>query len=204
MAKTSLQTKGKNEANYVKFVENVIVKLTENSALFTDLDPTIVEIEGALSSFKKAQADAAFRDMRFVVIKNQELAVLKRMVYDLWLYVEKVAKGDPSVIMAAGFVPVKSGSPVGESPKPQNLRAEVNVNVPGMTTLKVNAWKRALVYQFEYRKRGEGNPWETVLSSKAKITISNLESMSFYDFRVAYIGRDSLVTYSDTVSAAIL
>lgn len=92
---------------------------------------------------------------------------------------------------------------MGGSPKPQNLRAEANINVPGMATLRVNYWKNALVYQFEYRKKGDENSWQTVLSSKSKVSISGLDSMSFYEFRVAYIGRDSLVTYSDTVSAAI-
>ncbi|SFT02788.1 fibronectin type III domain-containing protein [Sphingobacterium wenxiniae] len=203
MAKTTLQTKNKNEDGYVKFVENILVKLTENVAIFPEPDPSIADLQIAFDGFKRAQADATYRDMRLVKIKNQQFAQLKQMVYELSLYVEKVAKGDPTLILAAGFMPSKLGMPIGPAPKPLTLRANLKTGHRGMMQLQVNTWKGALMYRFEYRKKSSTDDWVHVLSAKSKVLLTGLESMQEYEFRVAYLGRDPMVTYSDVLTAPV-
>lgn len=205
MAKTTLQTGTKNgEAQYVKYVENIIVKLTENAALFPDLDPPLADLEDQLSAVKKAQADAAYRDKRFVVIKNQTLAALKLVVYHLSMYVERKANGDAAIILAAGFIPSKDGAPfTNPAPKPKNFVVEISANLSGIANLRVANWKSVLLYQFEYRKKNGNGEWNRIMSSKGKLTLTGLEPVQEYEFRVAYIGRNPLVTYSDVVSSYI-
>jgi len=208
MAKTTLQTGaiGTGEAQYVKFVENIVVKLTENAGMFPDMDPSLADLEQALATLKQAQADAAYRDKRLVVIKNQAFATLKTMVYHLSLYVERKANGDAAVILAAGFNPSKKGgtTTISPAPKPANLIVEINVHISGMTNLKTTFWKGVLAYQFEYRKKNSGEDWTRVVSSKSKVTITGLEPVQEYEFRVAYIGRNPQMTYSDVVSSYVL
>lgn len=205
MAKTTLQTGTKSgEAQYVKYVENIIVKLTENASLFPDLDPPLADLEDRLSAVKKAQADAAYRDKRFVVMKNQALTALKLVVYHLSMYVERKANGDAATILAAGFIPAKTGAPdTDPAPKPKNFVVEVSANLSGIANLKVASWKKVLIYQFEYRKKNGNGEWNRIVSSKTKLMLTGLEPVQEYEFRVAYIGRNPLVTYSDVVSSYI-
>ena len=204
MAKTTLQTgTSSGEAQYVKFVENIVVKLTDNAASFPDVDPTLADLQQALTAFKKAQADAAYRDKRLVVIKNQALASLKTVVYHLSLYIERKANGDPAIILSAGFNPSKTFTLKGEAaPKPKNFSVAVSANLSGVADLRVNNWRAVLVYQFEYRKKN-GEEWKRVMSSRSRVTITGLDPVQEYEFRVAYIGRNPLLTYSDIVSSYV-
>lgn len=206
MAKTTLKTGGLSggEAQYVKFVENIVVKLTENTALFPGVEPKRDALKQALTAFKRAQADAAYRDKRLVVIKNQAYAALKAEVYRLSLYVERQAEGDEATILAAGFIPSKRGVPVLEpAPKPKTFLVKVNAQVSGVADLKVNGWRRVVAYQFEYRKKNSDSHWNKVISSKSKVTITGLEPVQEYEFRVAYIARNPQITYSDVVSSYV-
>ena len=207
MAKVTLQTGStqRGEAQYVKFAENILVKLTENAAMFDDVTPALADLEEALASLKQAQADAAYGDRRFVLIKNQAFRALKEVVYQLSLYVESKARGDASVILAAGFNPSKTrgANSLAPAPKPKYFSMDVNVHVPGMIVLKTNFWKGVLAYQFEYRKKDSAEDWTRVVSSRSKLTLSGLASVQQYEFRVAYIGRNPQITYSDVLTSYV-
>lgn len=206
MAKTSLKTGllKNGEAQYVQYVENIVAKLTENAALFSGVESNLDALEHALILFKRTQADAAYRDRRMVIIKNQAYASLKAEVYRMSLEVERNADGDEAMILAAGYIPSKRGIPVLEpAPKPKTLLVRVNQHVSGVAELKVNGWRRVLTYQFEYRKKNSDMAWIPVMSSKSKVTITGLEPVQEYEFRVAYIARNPQITYSDVVSSYV-
>lgn len=204
MAKPILQFRSLSGPQLAQYADNILVKMTENAIVFPDPDPSLADLESVLTLFNRSLADAAFRDMRQVEIKNQHLAALRQVIFELSLYVTKVSKGDRAIILAAGFMPSKTAAPIGVAPKPQDFRAQLMLDNPGHVRLRVNAWKPTLVYQFEYRKRQEGEPWKHVLSSKSTCVISGLETLEAYEFRVAYINSDPLVTYSDVVSTHVL
>lgn len=204
MAKATLQFKQLTEPQLARYGENILIKMTENATLFPDPDPSLADLESALTLFNRSLADAAYRDMRQVKIKNQYLGALKQVIFELSLYVTKVSKGDRTVILAAGFLPTRDPVPVGSAPKPQNFRVELMTANPGYVRLRVKAWNPALVYQFEYRKKNGTGIWEPVLSSKSNCIVSGLESLEEYEFRAAYIGSDPLVTYSDVISMHVL
>src|SRR5690606_28366837 len=106
--------------------------------------------------------------------------------------------------LAAGFIPSKRGMRVLEpAPKPKIFIVEVNAQISGVADLKVNGWRRVLAYRFEYRKKNSDSHWNPVLSSKSKVTITGLEPVQEYEFRVAYIGRNPQITYSDIVSSYV-
>src|SRR5690554_6556247 len=192
-AKPTLQFKSLSGPQLATHAENILVKMTENDTLFPDPDPSLADLESALTAFNRSLADAAFRDMRHVEIKNQHLTALREVIFGLSLYVTKVNKGDRAVILAAGFFPSKVAAPIGAAPKPDNFRAELMLGNPGHVRLRVNSWKPVLVYQFEYRNVQEGAAWKTVLSSKSSCVVSGLDTLAKYEFRVAYIGSDPLI-----------
>lgn len=204
MKKPVVSSKTGTESKLIAYASNVVKKSTENAALFPDATEKVTLLESALADYMDSRAEAAFRDMRQVVIKNQQAVTVRQALYDLSLHVESVAKGDPNILLAAGFIPGKDNSAsVGQAPKANDLR--VAVPHPGTNTvqLRVNRWRPAKFYQFEYRKAGSMNEWTAVLSSKSKLTIADLEYREEYEFRVTYLGTDPTPNYSDTVRCLV-
>ena len=204
MKKPAVSSKTGTESQLIAYASNVVKKTTENADLFTDAAEKVAQLESALANYTDSRAEASFRDMRQVVIKNQQAVVVRQALYDLSLHVESVAKGDPNILLAAGYIPRKSRTAnIGQAPKANDLR--VIVTHPGTNTvqLRVNRWRPARFYQFEYRKASSLNEWIKVLSSRSKMSISNLEYAQEYEFRVTYLGTDPTPNYSETVRCLV-
>ncbi|MBD1421377.1 hypothetical protein [Sphingobacterium chuzhouense] len=205
MAKPVLTSKTRTESRLVQYASNVVKKSKENADLFPDATEKVTLLETALADYTDSLSEAAFRDMRQVVIKNQQAVLVRQLLYDLSLHVESVAKGDANIVLAAGFVPGKNNAPnAGISPRANDLRAVVTHPGTNTVQLRVNPWRPARFYQFEYRKAGSLNEWTTVLSTKSKLGISNLDYLQEYEFRVTYLGTNPTANYSDTVRCVVV
>lgn len=142
MAKPVLTSKTRTESKLVQYASNVVKKATENATLFPDATEKVTQLETVLADYTDSLSEAAFRDMRQVVIKNQHAVLLRQLLYDLSLHVESVAKGDPNIVLAAGFVPSKNSvSYAGISPKANDLRAAVTHPGTNTVQLRVNPWR---------------------------------------------------------------
>ncbi len=204
MAKPTLSSKTGTEAKLLQYAETVLAKTTENASIFPEPQPSLDDLAAAIDQFRGSMTEASFRDMRQVVLKNQHATALKEILYNLSLYVETVAQGDPAIVLAAGFIPSKDlRGPVGPSPKPHDLRAVVRDTGTQSVHVRVDAWKYARYYQFEYRKIGSEEPWTRILSTRSKIHVTGLEYLKEYEFRVTYLGPDPALNYSETVRCAV-
>lgn len=201
MAKPTLSSKIGTATKLLTYAENVLQKTKDNADLFTDAAETIVLLETAVEAYRNGLVESAYRDRRQVVIKNQQAETLKRVLHTHALYVESVSAGDPNVILAAGFIPSQSTvqPPVGASPRPSDLRAEIKHAGTCSVHLRVNSWKYARYYQFEYRKVGSLSEWTRVLSTRSRTVIQELEKGQEYEFRATYLGSDPAPNYCDTV-----
>src|SRR5690606_5741427 len=103
-------------------------------------------------------------------------------IYDLALYVDKVCMGDPAMILAAGFLPRRGGSPTGIAPKPMDFRVSLPRINSQTVKLRVKSWSHARVYRFEYRKVLDGEDWRMVLRSKSTCLLQGLEKLAEYEF----------------------
>lgn len=205
MAKPTLSSKIGTGAKLLQYAETVLAKTTENASIFAEPQPSLAELEAAIEQFRTSMTEASFRDMRQVVLKNQHATALKEILYNLSLYVETVAQGDPAIVLAAGFIPSKQlHEPVGLSPKPHDLRAEVRDAGTQSVHVRVRAWKFARYYQFEFRKLQSGGEWTRILSTRSKIHVTDLDYLQEYEFRVSYLGSDPALNYSDTVRCAVV
>lgn len=206
MAKPTLHSKIGTAAKLLTYAENVLQKSKDNADLFIDAAETMVELEAAIAAYRKGMTEAAYRDMRQVVIKNQQAEVLKQILQRHALYVEMVANGDPNLILASGFTPNRSTvqPAAGMSPKANDLRVEVKHTGTNSVNLRVDAWKSARFYQFEFRKADSMNDWASVLSTKSRTVIKGLESKQEYEFRVTYLGTDPTPNYSETVRCFVV
>lgn len=206
MAKPTLSSKIGTATKLLTYAENVLKKSTENADLFNDAAPTLVELEAAIVAYRNGLTESAYRDMRQVVIKNQQAEALKQLLYQHALYVETVSNGDPNLILAAGFIPNKSTvqPAMGMSPRPNDLRAEVKHVGTNSVHLRVNSWKPARFYQFEFRKAGSMNEWTRILSTKSRTVVPGLEDKQEYEFRTTYLGTDPTPNYSEIVRCFVV
>ena len=204
MKKPTLQSGVKNAAKLLQYADNILLKMTENVDLFPEPDPTLAELDTAIAGFREALSEAAHRDMRMVELKNQQQVVLRQVIYNLSLYVDRVAQGNAATILAAGFLPTKDAERTGPAPKPTDFRVTLPRPNSQTAELSVKAWAPARMYRFEYRRVDGTGDWEQVLCSKSTCVLEGLAKLKEYEFRVAYIGTDPTVTYSDAIRSYVL
>ena len=194
----------KNATELLRYAEHIHLKMNENADLFPDPVPGLEELETRLEAYRDAYAEATFRDKRAVVLKKQRGAELQEVIYRLSHYVDAVAQGDPAVILAAGYEASKpSTNRIGRTPKAENLRVEYVQVGSGIVVLKVDPWRPARMYRYEYRKAGT-QEWESLLHSTSTLELTELEMLEEYEFRVSYIGRDAVPNFSDVTKALVV
>lgn len=206
MAKPVLSSKTRTAATLMQYAENVLTKTTENANLFTDPFPTLSELAAGIQAYRISLTEAAFRDMRQVELKNEQMAKLKKLLYNLSLYVQTIAQGNAAIILAAGFIPSKtsSGKTAIPTPKPRDFSVSLSQAGLCMVNIRIKPWTPARFYQFEYRKTGIGSDWTKILTGKPRILIRDLEHLQEYEFRVTYLGRNATPNYSDTVRCYVV
>lgn len=202
MAKPNFASK--NATELLRYAEQIFKKMTENADMFTDPVPDLETLESRLSAYRAAFVEASFRDQRAVILKGQEGKKLQEVIYRLSHYVDAVAQGDPGIIVAAGYRPSRTrDGEMSRTPKAENLRvSHVQVGI-GIVHVRINPWKLARLYRYEYRKKGS-EEWTGILHSKSTLELRDLDRLQEYEFRVSYIGRDIELNFSDTVTALVV
>lgn len=194
----------KDATELLRYAEHIFLKMTENADLFTAPNPDLTVLQSALTAYREAYAEATFRDKRAVILKQQQGAELQEVIYRLSQYVDAVAQGNPATILAAGYdVGQPTTNRVGRTPKAENLRVEHIQVGTGIVQLKVQPWRPARLYRYEYRKVGT-ETWDGVLGSKSTQELSGLDMLQTYEFRASYIGTDTTPNYSDITTAIVV
>lgn len=205
MSKPTLHSDRLSAAELTRYATQIYGKMQDQMALFPTPSPSLTVLEDAIADYRIATTEAAFRDTRAITIRNQSREVLEDILYELSKYVDTVAKGDPGIVLAAGFIPSKSkGSRHGRPPKANSLWVKSDYIGSGRVELRTDPWAGARMYQFELRIKDSGDAWREVLSSKSTCVVTGLESFTEYEFRVAYRGVDPEVIYSDVINSYVL
>lgn len=190
------------DAALMEYANRIWKEMTNNASLFPDPTPDLETFKEAADGFQQAITDAAYRDRRAVLIREGKRKELLKCLRYLSFYVDFIARGNEDIILESGFVPSKPQSSSEQIPLTEDFRATPTIGT-GAIKLRIKAWRLARVYQFEYRKKGEDNPWITVLSSKSSCTLSNLELLEEYEFRVCYVGRTGKSPYSEVITSRV-
>lgn len=202
MAKPLIRSK--NATELLHYAEQIFQKMKENEEMFPEPVPGLQTFETHLIAYRKAFAEASFRDQRAVILKGQAAVQLQAAIYRLSQYVDAVSEGDPAVIVASGYrVSQPRSETVGRSPKAEHLRVEHPQVGSGIVRLRVKAWRPARLYSYEYRQKGTES-WTAVLASRSSLELHGLEMMKEYEFRVSYISTDTTMNYSDVITAFVV
>src|SRR5690606_29817602 len=191
MNKLKLNEKGQSDVQLMQTAEQILSKMAQEATLFPTPVPELTALETALTAFRNSATEAAYRDTRAILIRKQKRKELVYVLKELAKYVDTIANGDDSIILAAGFsVRKESDSYGGLVPKAQRPIAEPSEIGSGRILLKTEPWAGARMYDFQFRIKGSTEAWNSQLSSKSTCLIEGLETFKEYEFRATYIGID--------------
>ena len=160
----------------------------------TDVAGVIAAYNGNLSAPPSKENTQEKRQNRLVLID-----LLNRLALYVTTTGESLAEWESS-----GFSLTSLPQPVGVLAKAQNFT--VKPFQAGSINLSLNKIDGADGYCFQYTQVVAGEPlaWESVQSTKTRITISSLSSGTQYAFRVYGIGSNPTIVYSDQVNSFVL
>lgn len=205
MSKLTIKEVQQTDVQLMQTAEQIFTKMTAEATLFSTPVPALATLETALIAFRNSATEAAYRDTRAILIRNQKRASLVYLIKELGKYVDTIANGDDSIVLAAGFSLRKAnGSYHGLVPKAKAPLAEPKEIGSGRILLRTNPWTGARMYDFQCRIKGSPEAWTSQLSSKSTCMIEGLEQFKEYEFRVTYIGIDPTPNYSDSTSSYVL
>lgn len=205
MSNLKFNEKDYKDVQLMQLAEQIHTKMGQDSALFPEPMPELSVLQSALVAFRNAATEAAYRDKRAVMIRNQKRQELVYVLKELAKYVDTVAKDNDIVVLAAGF-DIRKGSTSysGLVPKAQRPVAEPSDIGSGRISLRTEPWAGARMYQYQFRVKGSEDGWSTQLSTKSTCAVEGLEAFREYEFRVSFMGIDPRLNYSDVTSSFVL
>jgi hypothetical protein len=195
-------TRGR-DGDLVNITYNVVTGIKNNSTVFPNPPAALADAEKLLPDYQEALRNAAGRDRKQVILKNDKRKKLRALLAELETYVIDTSKGDPAVLASSGFPLIGKGaekpmSPVGD--------LDVQTGVTGQATTSVKRVTGARAYMHQYTTAetpaSETN-WVSVGSSDPDYTFTGLQSGVKHWFRVAAIGLKGQLAYSAPVARFI-
>lgn len=180
--------------------DSIIGQLTNNPHFLTP-SPTLVEMKSFKEAFHVAHLAAIQGDRAAVAEKNAAREVLISKLHLLGNYVMFTAEGDEVALSTSGFDLVKPPAPKPPVTKPEGIALEDGPSA-GELLLKFNKVPGARSYQYEYTPDPvlpESN-WQVQTGTVRKNLFAGLESGKRYWCRVAAVGNNKQLVYSDPVS----
>lgn len=182
---------------------SIISSMTGN-AHFPTPTPSLAEIETAADNFSSALVKAGTGNRADVADKNAKREVLVDQLRRFCKSINVIANGDAAMLLTSGFDLSKDPQPTVIS-KPEILRVENGV-ASGQLLVSVKAVKGAYSYLHEYTTDATLAPdsWVTAMSTSAKAVFNNLQPGTMYYCRVAAVGSNNQVLYSDAASRMVI
>ncbi|MDP4286034.1 MAG: fibronectin type III domain-containing protein [Bacteroidota bacterium] len=194
--KISIGFRKYTDANFEKKAQSILICMTGNPA-FSSPIPTLEELQIAIDAYTAALTASEERSKQSVVNKNQSRKALEEVLRQLGLFVMYVANGDAAILASSGYDLTKQ-------PEPQHL-----VN-PGLVMMKDGITAGTLVVSVKKPKGSKSfvheltadpiapdSTWLSVPGSRASFTFQNLVPGKKYWARVAAIGSNNQMAYSD-------
>lgn len=204
MIKPTLNYRELSEIAFALYAGGILHCMKKNNDIFVEPDPSLEELETRIIAYREGLLNASYRDHRQVLIKNKRKQELHQCLRLLSFYIDKTARGDKEIIVAAGFsFSDENRKPSKRCPDPENFSATSMGAGSFAIRLRVKPWRGCRMYVFECRKK-DTEAWETILSSKASCILNHLEHFSEYEFRVYYKGAIANSFYSPILSCYIV
>ena len=180
----------------------MILQCMTGNVNFPTPAPDLETLGNAINAYAQVLANPLSKAN--TALKNQLRAALIALLNQLALYVQMNGNNDETILLSSGYSLGKTKQPVGVLPKASNFKAVPLHNC--MIKLSNQKIDGADSYSYEYTPAPviDNTVWTIVNSTKARTIISNLTSGSCYAFRVAGIGANPTIIYSNVVTSYVL
>lgn len=164
--------------------------------------PPLTDLSAANAAFATALANP--KSASNTALKKQLRASLIALLNQLALYVQMNCNNDEIIALSSGYSIGKTKQPFGVLAKAENFKATPLHNGAIKLSNKKIAGADSYIYEYTTAPVTETSTWTTVNSTKAKTVISNLTSGTCYAVRVAGIGANPTIVYSDIITSFVL
>ncbi len=181
-----------------------VVAAMQDNKNFADAQPVITAVNDALNAFTEALSQAKTRDRVKVAFKKEVRVKLESTLRTLANFCTFKADGERSVLASSGF-PLNNEQRVTKPlALPENFSVQLGYN-SGEVVLSVNKVPNAQAYIFQYAAAPvTKESWLHSSSSLPFITLSGLESLTQYSFKVTIIGRRGQSTSTDIITKPVV
>lgn len=170
---------------------------------FATPSPAIADVTAARTALVAAIAEATSGAHAAIASKNVAAKKLSSMLVQLARYVNSVAGSDVDVAVSSGFELSKTPDPIDKLDAPTKVEG-ARGTIKGQIALRWKGVRGGRLYN-TYICDGDpamGGKWSLAgTSTKAKLTVSGLETDKMYSFRVAALGVVGEGPMSEIVSA---
>ena len=182
---------------------SIIDAMTDNPN-FPNPDPSLAEVNTAVTEYSSALAGARSKDKVQVELKNIKRAALITVLKNLAAYVNYTSKGDRSIMASSGFDVSKDAKSAIVMSAPKNFKIVSGEN-SGQAFLKVSGVKGIKTYAHQYTPDPltDASVWQTKYVTTRYYTFEGLETAKKYWFRVAAIGSGDQIMYTDPIAMVI-
>jgi len=179
---------------------SIIKSMTGNTNYPTPV-PALTAVQTALTIYEASLATAATGNPEKTAIKDQKRRDLEALLKQLGTYVQLNCKNDLGILLSSGFEASKPPAPYGILPKPENFKVENGPNA-GTAKLSLDKIKGASSYRFEFVAAPvtDTTVWLVNVGTARNNIIDGLVSGNQYAFRVAAIGAEPTIVYSDVIT----
>jgi hypothetical protein len=178
-----------------------VIKAMTGNINYTTPVPTLAIMQTTLTAYEVALTASANGNPEKTAVKDQKRRDLEAVLKQLGTYVQLNCKNDLGILLSSGFDAGKNATPVGILPKPENFKVENGPNA-GTAKLSLDKIRGASSYRFEFVSSPVtgASVWAVNVGTARTNIVDGLISGQQYAFRVAGIGADPTVVYSDVLT----
>jgi hypothetical protein len=179
----------------------VLNEITNNVDYFPDPNPPLADVRAAATELNSANLAARNMDKVAISYRNEKKDELVALLRKLGIYVNLRADSNRTIALSSGFNIRKDSQP-----SPSITGVEVPVITAGLNEgeldAKVKTVAGARMYQY-FISTDDSLPvsgWMSYSSTRRKFSFTGLDSATRYYVRVAAIGINNQMVYSDSAS----
>lgn len=189
-----------SDDNLVVKANQIKLAITENTENFPSPSPSMATLATAIGNFTKALSKAEGGSNLDKAVKNDMREIVISLLHKLGNYVIFAADGDRTKAQSSGFGIANAPSPGGPLTKPVNLQLTEGDNAGEIKgRFKRVVRSRCYIIQYAEETMAAAGYWQTQVSTKCKFTLRQLQSGNKYMVRVAAVGINEQIIYSEPV-----
>lgn len=171
---------------------------------FPEPQPSLDALNDSTKAFSDALALARSRDKVKVAIKNNLRTELNLTLRNLANYCSFAAKGDRAQLVSSGFSLNADTNYPKTLSAPENFNAQLG-NHSGEVIVSINRIANANAYLLLYKlASAENGAWSHATDSLPYFTLTGLEALQQYNFKMGIIGTKGQTVYTDTITKPVV